>query len=135
MRITMSNVRRRLRYGLYTAMAWCFSVQVALAYSFSSGGGGGYGGLGSSGMQPGGGTNINGVVQNADTTVLLAKGLTIDVATLVGFIVAAMGIYRITKDKERGENHHTAAFKMILAGGALASLGVLLMTTVNGIYT
>lgn len=134
MRITVSHLRRRLRHALYTAMAWCFSMQVAMAYSFSSGGGG-YGGLGSSGLQPGGGTNINGVVQNADTTVLLVKGLTIDVATLVGFIVAAMGIYRITKDKERGENHHAAAFKMILAGGAMASLGVLLMTTVNGIYT
>lgn len=130
----LHSLSRTVGRGLYTAMLFLATAPAAFAYSFSSGGTS-VGGMGGSAFQPGGGTNVNGIIQNADTTVLLVKGLAIDAFTLGGIVIAGMGIYRITKDKERGENHHAAALKMILAGGAMASLGVFMMTIVNGIYT
>lgn len=124
-----------IRRALYTALLSLSVAPAAWAFSFSGGGGGGYGATGNSGYQPGGGPAINTTVQSVDTTVLLIKGLSIDVCTLVGIILVAMGLHRVTKDKERGENHHVGALKMILVGGAMASIGVFMMMTVNAIYT
>lgn len=125
-----------IRDALYTAMLFLATTPMALAFSFSSStSSGGYGPTGNSGLQPGGGASLNTVVENADTTTLLVKGLVIDFCTLAGITLLAMGLYRISKDKERGENNHASGFKMILVGGALTSIGVFAMATVNAIYT
>ena len=119
-----------------TALGLLALAPAAFAYSFSGGSyGGGYGGVGNSGVVPGGGVNLNTSLTGADQTILLTKGVVIDVGTLLGVILLMTGIIKFTKERSQGENHHVAALKYIGAGALLASIGVALMMFVNAIYT
>ena len=125
--------KKRVRHVLALVGLWMWAPS-ALAYSFG-GGSGGYGGVGNSGVTPGGGVNLNTALAGADTTILLVKGVVIDVGTLLGIILMMTGIIKFTKERSQGENHHVSALKYIAAGALLASIGVALMMFVNAIYT
>jgi hypothetical protein len=132
----MKTMKKHIRPVLMLVGFWMWAP-AAFAYSFGGGsyGGGGYGGVGSSGVTPGGGVNLNTALTGADTTILLVKGVVIDVATLLGIVLMMTGIIKFTKERAQGENHHVAAMKHIAAGALLASIGVALMMFVNAIYT
>ena len=131
------KIKKKVRHVL-TLVSLLALSPAAFAYSFgggSYGGGGGYGGVGNSGVTPGGGVNLNTALSGADQTILLVKGVVIDVGTLLGIILMMTGIIKFTKERSQGENHHVAALKYIAAGALLASIGVALMMFVNAIYT
>ena len=130
------KIKKHVRHAMTLISLLALSPS-AFAYSFGGGsyGGGGYGGVGNSGVTPGGGVNLNTALTGADTTILLVKGVVIDVGTLLGIILMMTGIIKFTKERSQGENHHVAALKYIAAGALLASIGVALMMFVNAIYT
>ena len=127
------KIKKRVRHVM-TLMGLLALSPSALAYSFGGGSYGG-GGVGNSGVVPGGGVNLNTALSGADQTILLVKGVVIDVGTLLGIILMMTGIIKFTKERSQGENHHVAALKHIAAGALLASIGVALMMFVNAIYT
>ena len=100
----MKMMKKYVRQVLTLVGFWMWAP-MAFAYSFGGGsyGGGGYGGVGSSGVTPGGGVNLNTALTGADTTILLVKGVVIDVATLLGIVLMMTGIIKFTKERSQGE--------------------------------